>query len=179
MKLHLGCGHRNFGSDWVHIDGGDFLHLHSHDILNLPFIDNSASIIYASHVLEYFDRDEVVLVLKEWKRVLRHGGTLRLAVPDMYKIMFICLDKGYSITRFLGPIYGKIKMGDKNIYHKTGYDRESLMYLLEENGFGNVKDWDWRDVDHGKFDDHSQAYFPHMDKQNGTLISLNLECKKI
>lgn len=179
MKLHLGCNHRDFGSDWVHIDGGDFPHLHSHDIAKLPFDDDTVDLIYASHVFEYFDREEAVDVLKEWRRVLKKDGILRLAVPDMFKMMFYCLDNGYSVERFLGPIYGKMKMGDKTIYHKTGYDKQSLMYLLENNGFGHVKDWDWRNVEHGKFDDCSQAYIPHMDKQNGTLISLNLECKKL
>ena len=38
--------------------------------------------------------------------------------------------------------------------------------------------WDWRKVDHGKFDDHSQAYIPHMQKETGTLISLNIEAVK-
>ena len=28
------------------------------------------------------------------------------------------------------------------------------------------------------FDDHSQAYFPHMNKENGIHVSLNLECDK-
>jgi len=27
IKLHLGCGWRDFGSDWIHIDGGDYPHL--------------------------------------------------------------------------------------------------------------------------------------------------------
>jgi len=27
-------------------------------------------------------------------------------------------------------------------------------------------------------DDHSQAYLPHMDKENGILISLNIEATK-
>ena len=41
VKLHLGCGERDFGEDWVHIDGGDFPHLHSHDVTRLPFEDES------------------------------------------------------------------------------------------------------------------------------------------
>ena len=57
MKLHLGCGKRNFGTDWVHIDGGDFPHLQSNDITNLPFDDESVDLIYASHVIEYFNRN--------------------------------------------------------------------------------------------------------------------------
>ena len=36
----------------------------------------------------------------------------------------------------------------------------------------------WRETEHSQFDDHSQAYVPHMDKENGVLISLNVECNK-
>src|SRR2546425_11062307 len=46
------------------------------------FKDESAELVYACHVLEYFDRVEVVDVLREWHRVLAHGGVVRLAVPD-------------------------------------------------------------------------------------------------
>ena len=42
----------------------------------------------------------------------------------------------------------------------------------------NVIEYDWRETEHSEFDDHSQAYIPHMDKDNGTLISLNVECIK-
>ena len=42
----------------------------------------------------------------------------------------------------------------------------------------DVKRYDWRDTEHAEFDDHSQAYLPHMDKENGTLISLNIEAVK-
>ena len=47
-----------------------------------------------------------------------------------------------------------------------------------EVGFKNVERYDWRETEHAEFDDHSQAYLPHMDKENGTLISLNVECTK-
>ena len=72
-KLHLGCGWRNFGDEWVHIDGGDYDHLDHHDITKLPYEDESVDLIYASHVLEYFDREEVVSILQEWTRVLKGG----------------------------------------------------------------------------------------------------------
>jgi len=42
----------------------------------------------------------------------------------------------------------------------------------------NIKRYNWKDTEHSKIDDHSQAYLPHMDKDNGTLISLNVECIK-
>ena len=43
-----------------HIDGGDYPHLDSNDIINLPYENNSVDLIYASHVIEYFDREEVI-----------------------------------------------------------------------------------------------------------------------
>ena len=64
------------------------------------------------------------------------------------------------------------------IFHKTCFDKESLSKILKENGFKNIREWDHKKVDHGKFDDHSQAYLPHMDKEKGILISLNLEGTK-
>ena len=72
IKINIGCGWRNFGDDWVHIDGGDYEHLDYRDITDLSqFEDNSVDLIYASHVIEYFDREEVVPLLEEWKRVFK------------------------------------------------------------------------------------------------------------
>ena len=64
------------------------------------------------------------------------------------------------------------------IYHKTTYDFKSLKKLLEDNDFKNIEVWNWREVEHRIFDDHSQSYIPHMDKENGTLMSLNIQCNK-
>ena len=46
------------------------------------------------------------------------------------------------------------------------------------NGFSDIQEWNWRKVDHGHIDDYSQAYLPHMDKDDGLLMSLNIEAKK-
>lgn len=178
MKLHLGCGKRNFGKDWIHIDGGDFPHLHSHDITKLPFNNNTAEIIYASHVLEYFDRQEGANVLNEWYRILKENGKIYLAVPDFEIMMELYNNRTYPLEFFLGPIYGQMLMGDRIIYHKTGYDFRSLSFALDRVGFKNIKKYDWKETEFAKFDDHSQAYLPHMDKEFGVLISLNVEATK-
>lgn len=83
IKLHLGCGKR-YLPGYIHIDLADYPHIdYKHDIKTLPmFEDCSVDLIYASHVIEYFDRIEVITVLKEWYRVLKEGGILRIAVPD-------------------------------------------------------------------------------------------------
>jgi len=179
VKLHLGCGKRDFGPDWISIDGATYPHIQSHDITKLNFEDNSVDLIYSSHVLEYFDRVEVLGVLNEWKRVLKSNGILRLAVPDFESMVKLYLNNGYQLESFLGPLYGKMPMDDMTIYHKTTYDFNSLKNVLELVGFGSVNRYDWRDTEHSEIDDHSQAYIPHMDKDNGTLISLNIECIKL
>jgi predicted SAM-dependent methyltransferase len=178
MKINMGCGKRNFGSDWIHIDGGDHDHLDYHDITNLKFQDNSVDLIYSSHVVEYFSRDTIGSVLKEWKRVLKPGATLRVAVPDFEAMCYLYSKGSYSLGSFLGPLYGKMPMGEQTIFHKTTYDFVSLKETLEESGFSDVKRYDWKHTEHSDVDDHSQAYLPHMDKESGTLISLNVECIK-
>jgi len=181
MKIHLGCGWRNFGKDWVHIDKGNYSHLDHKTFINkLPMLkDNSVNLIYASHCIAYFDTEEIKDVLIEWGRVLKSGGILRLATPDFNIITKLYITGNCNIYNFLGPIYGKMQMDKNIIYHKTMYDFFSLNNLLEEAGFTSIKRYDWRKTSHSQFDDHSQAYYPHMDKENGTLISLNIECIKI
>lgn len=180
LKLHLGCGKRNFGQEWKHYDSGDFQHLNGHNIIELIYPDSSVDIIYASHILEYFDQYEIKNVLKEWYRVLKSKGILRLAVPDFEAITKLYFSGMRPIENFIGPIYGRIiPEGQINpIFHKMIYDFNSLKNLLENIGFKNVRYWDWRKVDHGVYDDCSQAYLPKMDKENGVLISLNVECER-
>ena len=178
IKINMGCGWRNFGPDWVHIDGGDYDHLDSNDIIKLDYEDNSVDLIYASHVIEYFDREEIEKVLTEWVRVLKPKGILRLAVPNFKAMVNIYLNSSYPLDKFLGPLYGKMNMGESKIYHKTTYDFNSLKSLLENLGMKNIKMYDWKQTEHSKYDDHSQAYIPHMDKEKGILISLNVEAIK-
>ncbi len=180
LKLHLGCGKR-FLPGFVHVDLADFPHVDyrsSVDHLDM-FPSASAQLIYCSHVLEYFDRAQAITVLAEWRRVLCPGGTLRLAVPDFRALAEAYLASG-AIEQILGPLYGRMEVAGAGqwIYHRTAYDFPSLERLLEACGFGAVARYDWRETIHRQVDDHSQAYLPHMDKEHGRLISLNVECRK-
>jgi len=179
IKLHLGCGKRDFGEKWIHIDGGNFSHLKEHNITSLSqFEDNSVDIIYSSHVLEYFDREEALDVLKEWNRVLKKGGTLRIAVPDFESMTSLYYRGECLLSDIIGPLYGKMGMSNDTIYHKTVYDFSSIVEMLNNAGFDTVEKYNWRDTEHSHIDDCSVAYLPKMDFEKGTLISLNVEATK-
>jgi predicted SAM-dependent methyltransferase len=118
------------------------------------------------------------MILNEWKRVLKPGGILRLATPDFEAISKLYVEGKIKLEQILGPVYGKMEGNRNFIYHRTTYDFNSLSQLLSEVGFKDIKHYNWWETEHAEHDDHSMAHIPHMDKENGTLISLNVECTK-
>lgn len=185
MKINVGCGKRNFGKDWVHVDGGKFSHLDHHSILLGPHPNGTVDLIYSSHLIAYFSRTEIVPILKSWFDVLKPGGVLQVATPDFTELADIVLGLddplyfGIPIENILGPLYGEMEMNGVKIYHKTVYDFASLSTLLQSVGFTEVKLYDHRTTCHPNtgdrkdfYDDHSSAYI------NGQLISLNVQCVK-
>lgn len=177
MKLHLGCGKRHIPG-FVHIDAVDYPHVdHVATIDHLSFIqDNSVDLIYNCHVLEHFKRKDVERVLREWFRVLKPDGILRIAVPDFAKLCEVYQRYG-NINLVIGGLFGRQDYL-YNIHYNT-FDFSSLSEVLQKSGFSQVERYDWRQTEHADMDDFSQAYIPHMDKENGMLISLNVECKKL
>jgi predicted SAM-dependent methyltransferase len=176
MKLHLGCGKR-YIPGYVHIDAIEYPHVdHVAAIDNLSFIpDNSVDVIYTCHVLEHFKRKEVERVLREWARTLKPGGVLRTSVPD-----FAQLCEVYQQHRKLDLVIGALFGRQDYLYniHYNVFDFPTLSELLKRIGFTNIRRYDWAKTDHANVDDYSQAYIPHMDKEHGTLISVNVECNK-
>ena len=177
MNLHLGCGKR-YIPGYIHIDAVDYPHVdHISTIDNLSFIgDNSVDIIYTCHVLEHFKRREVSRVLGEWERVLKPGGVLRISVPDFASLCEIYQKFDNQLNLVIGALFGR----QDYLYniHYNIFDFQSLKQALEDVGFIEVHRYDWRKTDHAEIDDYSQAYVPHMDKENGIQVSLNIECIK-
>tara|TARA_B100002051_G_scaffold272167_1_gene308301 strand:- start:323 stop:874 length:552 start_codon:yes stop_codon:yes gene_type:complete len=177
-KIHLGCGDK-YIDGFVHIDLLDLDHIdYVADARDLSFIpDDSAKLLYASHVLEHFGREELLPLLIEWHRVIKADGILRIAVPDFKAVVEVYKhDPSYQLSDLIGLVCG----GQKNEFdfHKTIFDEQYLTTFLKKVGFKKVSKWDWRDTEHSHVDDYSQAYLPHMDKENGNLMSLNLQAHK-
>ena len=189
-KLHLGCGGVT-PATWLNVDGSLNARLgryplvrtiaraigltdstakfdksvFSHDLRKpLPWADNSAAAIYASHLFEHMYVDEVKRLLVECRRVLSPGGALRVVVPDLSVLI-----NGYNTGRFPawalehihdGPKADMIVTGMlmrsteaprggvlKRIYHsmfdfhshKWMYDGESMTARFVEAGFRDVR----------------------------------------
>ena len=115
----------------------------------IPLPNDSVSLVYSSFMLDYLDKAEVSLFLKETKRVLGTDGVIRLALPDLSKaitrynqnqdadafvestLMFIPNPRSFS-QRLQMAVIG-------NRYRLWMYDSKSLYKLLENNGFKNIK----------------------------------------
>ena len=118
-------------------------------VKNIPLADESAEVVYSSHMLEHLDKDEAGLFLKETLRVLQIGGIIRLVIPDLEKYIdeynktkdadtfikstLLCTLQPKTFTQRLH----KILIGDR--HHLYMYDGKSLSKLLKDNGFKNIK----------------------------------------
>ena len=102
---------------------------------------------------------------------------MRLSTADFAQACERYKEKG-NMDELLGLIVGGQK--DDYDWHGMVFDFNSLKGGLEKVGFTNVHRYDWRKTELGELniDDYSQSYLPHMDKENGRLMMLNVEAEK-
>ena len=110
----------------------------------LRYEDDSVDEIRAVHVLEHFGVSTIGHVLDDWVRVLKPGGLMRVAVPDMAKIVEMVADpdsmewQPYLMGGQTGP----------DDFHKSAFTRKSLTDLLLSAGLGKIESW----VSEGRID---------------------------
>jgi predicted SAM-dependent methyltransferase len=117
-----------------------------HDLLKrFPWADDSVHVIYCSHMLEHFDREQGERFLRECRRVLRPDGVIRIVVPDLSvyvrryssgELKAECLLEEMDVLfpvhrsplkRLLAPFV--------SYPHKCMYDREALLRVMRKVGF--------------------------------------------
>jgi predicted SAM-dependent methyltransferase len=177
IKFNVGCGKRNWPG-WVNVDGANLPHIHDHDITLKNQPNDYIDLLYSSHLIAYFDRQEAAELLAGWYKKIKPGGVLRLATPNFGKLAAIYMSGG-AFNTIAGPLYGRMEMNGKLIYHKTCYTDMSLRELLTSVGFTNVRRYDHMETEHPNtgdrddfYDDHSAAYI------DDVLISLNMQATK-
>lgn len=106
------------------------------DIRRLPALDESFDVVHSRHVLEHFGRGELMDILKEWTRILRVGGEIRISVPNLCAAMKQILLMEEEI---LPPdpypfwqLYGQ--QLDHSDYHRNGFTPRRMKLALERLG---------------------------------------------
>jgi predicted SAM-dependent methyltransferase len=101
------------------------------DVRHLPVPNETFDVVFSSHTLEHFSWTSVDKVLKEWVRVLKVGGELRLVVPNLKFTAKRILDDTL-IAHDYWVLYGEQDY-PKN-FHAVGFTPQSLKALVESLG---------------------------------------------
>jgi ubiquinone/menaquinone biosynthesis C-methylase UbiE len=169
MKLNLGCS-AHVVNNWVNVDFAlgarlakvplfkllnkqvKFFNMewsdkiYIHDLTkSFPWKDNSVNVIYSSHTLEHFTKEQGFYFLSECYRVLEPTGILRIVVPDLKAIVtdylngklpadefiknldVLYINKGSWVKSALAPF--------TQFPHKCMYDNETLLKIFNRIGF--------------------------------------------
>ena len=125
MKLNLGCGSQVING-WINVDYAlgarlaklplfrkvnKLIKIFNLDWDNRIFINNltkpfpwqdcSVDIVYCSHTLEHFSREDGVRFLNECHRVLKKDGIIRIIVPDFRYFVYEYLKGNLKAIFFL------------------------------------------------------------------------------
>ena len=116
---------------------------------SIPLQTSSVDCIYTSHMVEHLSQKGVRSFLKEVKRVLKVGGVVRIAVPDLRIAVDDYLEKNDADAFMRGilvqapeinTLKQKISLFISGYrHHQWMYDGASLSKLLIEMGFRSAE----------------------------------------
>lgn len=117
--LNVGCGGHAHGN-WMNLDiAPQSPDVFDHNVTApLPFPDATFDAVYHSHVLEHLSKSRAPTFLQECLRVLKPGGVLRVAVPDLERICALYLE-----------LLAKADCGDEDAAHRYDW---ILLELLDQ-----------------------------------------------
>lgn len=141
--LNLGCGSR-FHPNWENVDfASESPCVRAYDLRKgIPYPDSSFDVVYHSHLLEHFPRQFAPSFLRECHRVLKPGGLIRVAVPDLEKIVRLyieALEKATQGSAEWSDHYGwmMLEMYDQTVREDTC--GECLEYFRRDP----IPNWDF------------------------------------
>lgn len=148
--LNFGCGGVTF-KEWLNIDAEQPHHV---DILwdlrqGIPFVpDGTFDAVYSEHFLEHIDRRSALQLARDCLRVLRGGGRIRVAMPDLDKLLRdYHEDNKYpevhdEFAEFYGALFRTrgelLDIAMRAWGHTYLYNYEDAALLLRTAGFSNV-----------------------------------------
>ncbi len=118
-----------------------------------PFDDDTFDYVHSEHLIEHLTWHEGLFMLRECHRVLRPGGTIRIATPDLEVLIGLYtnqsdpLNKKYIKWITDASMYGidtykatfVINNAFRNWGHQFLYDGELLEMALRSSGYTNIR----------------------------------------
>jgi predicted SAM-dependent methyltransferase len=154
QAIHAGCGPIHLRSsliEWVNVD---IEPSHNADLtadytdLSEYFPDESVALVATVHSLEHLSPfpDGLQKALKEFHRVLKPGGVIRIVVPDLMKVArkYVAgedLKDIYDGPFHEGPDFPATRMQFfcRAWQHTVLFDEQLLRHFIEEAGFRNFR----------------------------------------
>lgn len=143
--LNIGCGATHH-PDWVNLDvSSSDSSVLPVDINNgLPFSADSISVCYSSHLFEHLDKEGARYFLAECMRVLKSGGVIRLAVPNLEGIVreylrLLDVVAAGDKTRESDYDWIMLEMYDQTVRNHSGGGMARFLQNLDENDRPFVK----------------------------------------
>lgn len=144
-RLHVGCGQIRL-SEWVNADLSPRAELIIDLRWRLPFPACYLDRIYSEHVLEHLDYETAICFLREARRVLAHGGVIRIAMPDLDDLVEGYQNDWRRFDWVNWPEHSFIKTRAQMINiafrwwgHQHLYNREELGRALRDAGFSDIR----------------------------------------
>ncbi|MEM9079606.1 MAG: methyltransferase domain-containing protein [Verrucomicrobiota bacterium] len=135
--LNLACGSR-YHPDWKNIDlYPQNEHTLVHDLSQpLPFPDHSVDACYSAHFLGHLPDAFAMSCLKDQARVLKPGGIIRIACPDLQQIIdqyqeLIGPLAAGDLSRAADYEWNQIELYDQ--VNRSHYGGKMLQYLSQKN----------------------------------------------
>jgi predicted SAM-dependent methyltransferase len=107
----------------------------------IPLATGVADFIFCSHFLEHLDREAGEKLLRECRRVLKRGGTLRIIVPDLeYAWELYRRDEKRKMLHDFFFVEEEAAFSR----HRYAYDYAMLSSLMKTIGFSDVRRCEYR-----------------------------------
>ncbi len=152
-KLQIGAGY-NLLRGWLNTTLYPFAPGAVYLDASQPFPIPAAAFdyVFSEHVIEHIEFDEAATMLGESARILKSGGRLRLATPDLSQIIAVYTQPTAPAQRdyirwimdnFRSPVgeYNPAHVINQSFHgwrHKFIYDEPTLVKALERAGFTSV-----------------------------------------
>jgi len=138
LKLNLGCGGALL-KGYVNIDKYYSKADQRMDVRHLDYPDESVDEVYSSHLVEHIPASDFPATLREWLRVLKIGGRLKIRCPNITTHMrrWLAGDLAFRASTGLHSILGMQNRGPGYLNHNL-FDVESLRHFVEQAGFSII-----------------------------------------